>query len=133
MERVEGLDAGADDYLPKPFQMPELLARVRALVRRGSQEHQAEVGSKDVAIDPRQMCVVYHGRSISLTPQEFKAVGHLVANRGRVVPARELIEHVHGNGSAVTNNAIEALIGRARRKLGPDLIETRRGFGYIVP
>jgi DNA-binding response OmpR family regulator len=78
------------------------------------------------------MRIVHKGQPASLTPQELKAVTHLISNRGRIVSARELIEAVHGDGAAVTANAMEALIARLRRKLGTELIETRRGSGYIV-
>lgn len=133
MERVKGLDAGADDYLPKPFQMAELLARLRAIVRRGSPEPTLVFRSGELVVDTRLKRVTCQGREVSLTPQEFKAVSHLLASAGRVVSASELIEVVHRNERAVTGNAIEAMIGRVRRKLGVDVIETRRGFGYLIP
>ena len=133
IERVEGMDAGADDYLPKPFHMEELIARLRAIVRRAAGNSSSVLRRNDLVIDMRQMRVSKDGRSIPLTPHELRTINYLVTNCGRVVTPEELIEHVHGTGDAVTPNAVEALIGRMRRKLGPELIETRRGFGYVVP
>jgi DNA-binding response OmpR family regulator len=132
MERVEGIDAGADDYLAKPFHMEELVARLRALIRRAAGSPAAVLQAGDLRLDTRQMRVMRAGRAISLTASEFRALNYLVTHRGRVVPPGELIEHIHGGDDAVTTNALEALIGRIRRKVGADLIETRRGFGYIV-
>lgn len=133
MERVNGMNAGADDYLPKPFHMEELIARLRALIRRAAGEPAPIRRHGDLLIDTRQKEISRAGRTVSLTPQEFRAVNYLVINSGRVVSASELIAHVHGDCDAVTANAMEALIGRLRRKIGTELIETRRGFGYIVP
>jgi DNA-binding response OmpR family regulator len=133
MERVNGMNAGADDYLPKPFHMEELIARLRALIRRAAGEPAPIRRHGDLVIDTRQKEISRAGQTVSLTPHEFRAVNYLVINSGRVVSATELIAHVHGDCDAVTANAMEALIGRLRRKIGTELIETRRGFGYIVP
>jgi DNA-binding response OmpR family regulator len=133
MERVEGIDAGADDYLTKPFHMEELIARLRALVRRASGLASSVQQIGDLLIDMRGLRVTRCGCSIALTASEFRALNYLVAHRGRVVPPHELIDHIHGGDDAVSTNALEALIGRIRRKLGAEFIETRRGFGYIVP
>src|SRR3990167_1575574 len=133
MERVNGMNAGADDYLPKPFHMEELIARLRALIRRAAGEPAPVRRHGDLVIDTRQKEISKAGRTVPLTPQEFRAINYLVINSGRVVSASELIAHVHGDCDAVTANAMEALIGRLRRKIGTELIETRRGFGYIVP
>jgi DNA-binding response OmpR family regulator len=132
MERVEGIDAGADDYLAKPFHMEELIARLRALIRRAAGLPSSVLRAGDVLLDTRQMRVMRDGRAIALTSGEFRALNYLLTNRGRVVSPGELIEHIHGGDDAVTTNALEALIGRIRRKVGAGLIETRRGFGYIV-
>jgi DNA-binding response OmpR family regulator len=132
MERVEGIDAGADDYLAKPFHIEELVARVRALTRRAAGHASSVQRIGDLVFDTRQMRLTVRGHAVALTPSEFRALNYLVTHRGRVVPPGELIEHIYGGDDAVTTNALEALIGRIRRKVGADCIETRRGFGYIV-
>jgi two-component system OmpR family response regulator len=132
-ERVDGIDAGADDYLPKPFRMEELLSRLRAIVRRSSGQASSVLTVGDVTLDERQMKVSVRGAPIALSPLEYRVVAYLVMRRGRVVPQAELDENVYGHGEDHGSNALEVLIGRVRRKLGVDLIETRRGFGYIVP
>lgn len=129
MERVEGIEAGADDYLPKPFHIEELVARLRAFQRRGAANDGA---TETVALDEARKTLWADGREIPLTPRELKTVAYLLANRNRVVSAEEIIAHLHGDETTVTANAVEAMIGRLRRKLGTDLIETRRGFGYLV-
>jgi DNA-binding response OmpR family regulator len=132
-ERVDGIDAGADDYLPKPFQMEELLSRLRAIVRRATGQASSVVAVGDVALDERQMKVSVRGVPIALSPLEYRVVAYLVMRRGRVVSPQELDENVYGQGEEHGSNALEVLVGRVRRKLGVGLIETRRGFGYIVP
>jgi len=132
-ERVDGIDAGADDYLPKPFRMEELLSRLRAITRRSSGQASSVVTVGDVTLDERQMKVSVRGVPVALSPLEYRVVAYLLMRRGRVVPQAELDENVYGHGEDHGSNALEVLIGRVRRKLGVDLIETRRGFGYIVP
>ncbi|MBX3578326.1 MAG: response regulator transcription factor [Rhizobiaceae bacterium] len=132
-ERVEGIDAGADDYLPKPFAMEELLARLRALLRRSGGHAAPVIAIGDVILDPRQMRVSRAGRAIALTPQEYRLVSYLMHHSGRVVPQQELAEHLQAEHYERESNAVEVLVGRTRRKLGDGLIETRRGFGYLVP
>jgi two-component system OmpR family response regulator len=132
-ERVDGIDAGADDYLPKPFRMEELLSRLRAIVRRASGQAASVVTIGDVTLDERQMKVSVRGVPVALSPLEYRVVAYLVMRRGRVVPQAELDENVYGPGEDHGSNALEVLVGRVRRKLGVDLIETRRGFGYTVP
>jgi two-component system, OmpR family, response regulator len=132
-ERVDGIDAGADDYLPKPFRMEELLSRLRAIVRRSSGQASSVLTVGDVTLDERQMKVSVRSVPVALSPLEYRVVAYLLMRRGRVVPQAELDENVYGHGEDHGSNALEVLIGRVRRKLGVDLIETRRGFGYIVP
>jgi DNA-binding response OmpR family regulator len=132
-ERVDGIDAGADDYLPKPFQMEELLSRLRAIVRRSAGHASSGVSVGDVTLDERQMRVSVRGAPIPLSPLEYRVVAYLLLHRGRVVSQQELDENVYGHGEEHDSNALEVLIGRVRKKLGVELIETRRGFGYIVP
>lgn len=131
-ERVEGIDAGADDYLPKPFQMEELLARLRAITRRAAGQSSALMQVGDLALDTRQMRVSLNGTQLNLSPQEYRLVSYLMHHAGRVIPQMELTEHLYAQDYERESNSIEVLVGRVRRKLGGDLIETRRGFGYTL-
>jgi two-component system OmpR family response regulator len=132
-ERVDGIDAGADDYLPKPFRMEELLARLRSIVRRSAGHASSLLSSGDLTLDERQMKVFLRGVPVAMSPLEYRLVAYLLLHRGRVVSQQELSENIYGQDDAHDSNAIEVLIGRVRKKLGADLIETRRGFGYLVP
>ena len=132
-ERVDGIDAGADDYLSKPFRVEELLARLRAIIRRSAGHASSVITAGDITLDERQMRVSTRGTPVALSPLEYRLVAYLLQNRGRVVPQHELDENVYGYGEEHDSNALEVLIGRVRKKLGTKLIETRRGFGYVVP
>jgi DNA-binding response OmpR family regulator len=131
-ERVEGIEAGADDYLPKPFRMEELVARARALVRRAAGRGGALHSVGDLTLDTNRMTVAARGVPVSLTALEYRLMAYLVLNRDRVIPPTELLEHLYGDDDAREANALEAVIARLRRKLGPGVIGTRRGFGYFI-
>lgn len=131
-ERVEGIDAGADDYLPKPFRMEELVARARALVRRAAGRGTPVQVVGDLSLDLNRMAATLRGVPVSLTPLEFRLLAYLCLHRSRIVPPTELLEHLYGDEDAREANAVEALVARLRRKLDSGLISTRRGFGYAI-
>lgn len=131
-ERVEGIDAGADDYLPKPFQMQELIARLRAIVRRSAGQAAPVITISPVSLDTRQMRVTVDGVPIHLSPQEYRLLSYLMHHAGRVVSQLELTEQLYAQDFERDSNAVEVLVGRVRKKLGVDLIQTRRGFGYVI-
>ena len=131
-ERVEGIDAGADDYLPKPFQTEELLARLHAVLRRSAGKASSVLSAGRVVVDARRMRVTVDGRAVALTPLEYRALAYLLYHAGRVVPAAELVDHVYGGDAARGQNTLDVLLGRLRKKVGAEVIETRRGFGYVI-
>ena len=132
-ERVLGIDSGADDYLAKPFQMEELLARVRALVRRSTGATGTGFSHGAVSLDMRTMRVSVEGRPVNLTPLEFRLISQLFHNQGKILSQLELADAIYGINNEHDANAIEALVARIRRKLGVACIETKRGFGYLIP
>ncbi len=132
-ERVEGINVGADDYLPKPFHMEEMLARVRALIRRSAGFGTSLIESGPLSLDTSAMRVTLNGIPKALSPLEYRLFSYLMHHKGRVVPGPELLEHLYGAGGGHEANALEAVVARLRRKLGTKAIETRRGFGYSIP
>jgi two-component system OmpR family response regulator len=129
-EKVRGIDSGADDYVAKPFRMEELLARLRALIRRSSGQVTAEIRCGAVVLDTRGARVTVDGRPVRLTSHEFRVLSYLMHQRGRVVSQGELTDHIYAADSDRDSNTVEVFIARLRRKLGPGAIETLRGLGY---
>jgi len=131
-EKVAGFDAGADDYVTKPFQIEEVLARLRAIIRRAAGHAIAELVCGKVHLDTRSSRVTVDGTAIKLTAQEFKVLSYLMHHRGKVVSRTELTEHIYDQDFDRDSNTIEVFVGRLRKKLGVDIIETVRGFGYRI-
>jgi len=129
-EKVHGIDGGADDYVAKPFRMEEVLARLRALIRRASGQFAAELRCGQVTLDPRGARVTVAGQPVRLTSHEFRVLSYLMHNRGKVVSQTELNEHIYAEHLDRDSNTVEVFIGRLRRKLGAATIETVRGLGY---
>jgi two-component system, OmpR family, response regulator len=129
-EKVAGIDAGADDYLTKPFHMEELLARLRALIRRANGQASPVLQCGEVALDTRSGRVTVTGQPITLTSHEFKVLAYLMHRPGSVVSRSELTEHIYAQDFDRDSNTIEVFVGRLRKKLPSDLIETVRGMGY---
>ena len=131
-EKVEGIEAGADDYLSKPFEMGELVARLRGMVRRGAGRTSSVVVVGALRLDTTRMSATFNGAPARLSPLEFRLLDFLAHQSGRAVPADELAEHLYGAAESGDANAIEAIVARLRKKFGADLIATRRGFGYLL-
>lgn len=129
-EKVDGIDAGADDYLAKPFRMEELLARVRALIRRASGHASSELVCGPIRLDTRSSSASVDGIPLSLTSHEYRLLAYLMHHQGKVVSRTELTEHLYAQDFDRDSNTIEVFIGRLRRKLGTDVIHTVRGLGY---
>jgi len=131
-ERVDAIEAGADDYLVKPFHMEELLARLRAVIRRSNGHASSAIQFGGFALDNRLMQLSRDGVPIELTPQEYKLLAYLALHRGKVISQLQLTEHIYNQDFERSSNSIEVLVGRLRRRLGTDIIKTRRGFGYYI-
>ena len=131
-EKVEGIEAGADDYLAKPFAMGELVARVRGLVRRGAGRTSNVVAVGGLRLDTARMTAAFNGAPARLSPLEFRLLDYLAHQPGRAVSAGELAEHLYGATDSGDANAIEAIVARLRRKFGAGIVATRRGFGYLL-
>lgn len=129
-EKVAGIDAGADDYLAKPFHMEELLARVRALIRRAQGLASSLLQCGALALDTRSGRVTVAGQPVSLTSHEYRLLAYLMHRPGQVVSRAELTEHLYAQNFDRDSNTIEVFVGRLRRKLPPEAIETVRGLGY---
>lgn len=131
-EKIEGLNAGADDYLAKPFQMGELVARLQALVRRAAGQASSVLTVGDIRLDIAASAVTKSGLTITLTAHEFKVLSYLMLHLGQVISRGTLIEHIYAQDFDRDSNTIEVFIGRLRKKLGSELIETVRGLGYKI-
>ena len=129
-EKVAGFDAGADDYLTKPFQMEELLARMRALIRRAAGHSSATLVCGPVEVDTTSAAVTVSGKSVTLTGHEYKLLSYLIHHANKVVSRTELTEHIYDQDFDRDSNTIEVFVGRLRKKLGVDVIKTVRGLGY---
>jgi two-component system, OmpR family, response regulator len=131
-EKVQGIDGGADDYVSKPFRIEEVLARLRALMRRASGHLTPELRAGGVVLDPRRARVTLDGAPVKLTSHEFRVLSYLMHHRGRVVSQAELTEHIYAQDFDRDSNTVEVFVARLRRKLGASLIETVRGLGYRI-
>lgn len=131
-DKVSGIDAGADDYVTKPFHTEEVLARLRALIRRAAGHASSEIEAGPVRIDTRQSRVTMSGNPVKLTSHEYRLLSYLMHHRGEVVSRTELIEHLYDQDFDRDSNTIEVFVGRLRKKLHSEVIETVRGLGYRV-
>jgi two-component system OmpR family response regulator len=129
-EKVAGFDAGADDYVTKPFRLEEVLARVRALIRRASGHSSPVLDCGPISLDTTSARVTVDGRAIKLTSQEYRLLEYLMHHQGKVVSRTELTEHLYDQDFDRDSNIIEVFVGRLRKKIGVELIETVRGLGY---
>lgn len=129
-DKVSGIDAGADDYVAKPFHMEEVLARLRALIRRSAGHAASQIECGPIVLDTRISRVTVDGNPVKLTSHELRLLSYLMHHQGKVVSRTELTEHLYDQDFDRDSNTIEVFVGRLRRKLGVDLIETVRGLGY---
>jgi two-component system OmpR family response regulator len=131
-DKVQGFDAGADDYVTKPFHVEELLARVRALLRRAAGHASSEITCGPVALDTRAGRVLVNDMPVKLTSHEYRLMAYLMHHKGRVVSRTELTEHMYDQDFDRDSNTIEVFVGRLRKKLGVEVIQTVRGLGYVL-
>ena len=131
-EKVQGIDGGADDYMAKPFEIEEVLARLRALIRRASGQVTPEIRIGTLVLDPRGARVTLGGIPVKLTSHEFRVLSYLMHHHGRIVSQSELTEHIYSQGFDRDSNTVEVFVARLRRKLGGSFIETVRGMGYRI-
>ncbi|MFG1397194.1 response regulator transcription factor [Roseixanthobacter pseudopolyaromaticivorans] len=131
-DKVQGFDAGADDYVAKPFHMEEVLARIRALLRRATGHATSELVCGTVRLDTRSGRVTVAGNAIKLTSHEYRLLSYLMHHTGRVVSRAELVEHLYDQDFDRDSNTIEVFVGRLRKKIDCDLIQTVRGLGYLL-
>jgi two-component system OmpR family response regulator len=129
-EKVQGIDGGADDYVAKPFRIEEVLARLRALIRRSSGHAAPELRCGALTLDPRAGRVTVDGAPVKLTSHEFRVLSYLMHHRGRVISQAELTEHIYAQGFDRDSNTVEVFVARLRRKIGASFIQTVRGLGY---
>ena len=131
-DKVAGFDAGADDYVTKPFHMEEILARVRALVRRSAGQASSELTCGPVSLDTKGARVLVNGLAVKLTSLEYRLLEYLMMHMGKVVSRTELVEHLYDQDFDRDSNTVEVFVGRLRKKLGVDVLHTIRGMGYCV-
>ncbi len=129
-DKVAGIDAGADDYVTKPFHVEEVLARVRALIRRAAGHASSEINCGEIALDTRTSKVTANGTAVKLTSHEFRLLSYLMHHQDKVISRTELTEHLYDQDFDRDSNTIEVFVGRLRKKLSTDRIETVRGLGY---
>ncbi|MBO9123243.1 MULTISPECIES: response regulator transcription factor [unclassified Rhizobium] len=131
-DKVAGIDAGADDYVTKPFHVEEVLARIRALIRRAAGHSSSEIVCGPVRLDTKTSKAVVNGVALKLTSHEYRLLAYLMHHMGEVVSRTELVEHMYDQDFDRDSNTIEVFVGRLRKKMGVDLIETVRGLGYRI-
>jgi two-component system OmpR family response regulator len=131
-DKVAGIDAGADDYVAKPFHMEEVQARLRALIRRAAGHATSEIICGPVKLDTKSSKVTVKGATLKLTSHEFRLLSYLMHHMGQVVSRTELVEHMYDQDFDRDSNTIEVFVGRLRKKMGIDMIETVRGLGYRI-